>query len=60
MAKEKRKVIWHCAAGHDFEAEDELMRIRCPVCDGSDVERMLKEKRKDRPHRGSFRSWFWR
>jgi predicted nucleic acid-binding Zn-ribbon protein len=60
MPREKRRIIWHCAAGHDFEVEDELMRTSCPVCGGNDVERVLKEKGKDRPPRGSVRSWFWR
>jgi hypothetical protein len=60
MPREKRKIIWHCAAGHDFEVEDELNRSSCPVCGGGDVERVLKEKEKERARRGSRRSWFWR
>ncbi len=60
MPREKRKIIWHCAAGHDFEAEDELKRTNCPVCGGNDVVRVLKDKEKDRARRGSLRSWFWR
>lgn len=58
MTKEKRKIFWHCAAGHDFEVEDELRRSTCPVCGGTEVERVLKEK--GRSPRGSVRSWFWR
>jgi hypothetical protein len=60
MAKEKRKIIWHCAAGHDFEVEDELKRTVCPVCGGTGVERVLTDKEKERARRGSLRSWFWR
>ncbi len=60
MTKEKRKIFWHCAAGHDFEVEDELRRSTCPVCGGTEVERVLKEKEKGRSPRGSVRSWFWR
>jgi len=60
MPKEKRRIIWHCVAGHDFEVEDELKRSSCPVCGGNEVERVLKDKEKDRSRRGSLRSWFWR
>lgn len=60
MTKERRRIIWHCATGHDFEVEDELRRTVCPVCGGSDVERVRTEKEKDRSKRGSLRSWFWR
>jgi uncharacterized protein with PIN domain len=59
MAKEKRKIVWHCTAGHDFEVEDELRRTRCPLC-GGEVERVLKEKEKSRSSKGSIRSRFWR
>lgn len=60
MLKEKRKIIWHCAAGHDFEVEDELRRTSCPICGGSEVERVVKEDGKKRPPRDAHRSWFWR
>ncbi|MBI0581570.1 MAG: hypothetical protein JET69_00965 [Methanomassiliicoccales archaeon] len=60
MPREKRKIIWHCANGHDFEVDDELQRSICPVCGGNDVERASKDKGKQRPPRGSLRSWFWR
>lgn len=63
MPREKRKIIWHCAAGHDFEVEDELRRTSCPVCSGTYVERVVKDKDKPdhgRPGRGSYLSWLWR
>jgi hypothetical protein len=63
MPKDKvRRIVWHCAAGHDFEVEDELRRTICPICGGTGVERV--EKKEDAVGRGKsgrgIRSWFWR
>lgn len=64
MPKDKvRKIIWHCAGGHDFEVDDELKRTLCPICGGSNLERVVKDKDQPdhgRPGRGSYLSWLWR
>jgi predicted nucleic acid-binding Zn-ribbon protein len=60
MPGEKRRIIWHCAAGHDFEVQDELRRSICPICGGTEVQRVLSEKERDRSQKRSARSWFWR
>lgn len=40
-----RTIRWRCAAGHDFEVETEWRQERCPVCGGTDLERIEEPSR---------------